>query len=247
MRIRATLAAFAGVMIAATSLTLAAPAGAAPTVAKTGDCYNITLKQAEAAALPEDLAPVPCTQAHTFEVTEAGLVPADVNAQTWSGEKCSWANINKQLGINKIRGGVISNPLKVSTFFFYDTAGNYQCGVGVKRFLGKKAPQFEMLKAPIAEIIDNDYTSLSTCYSSKNGAVPNKNPVSISCTSKKGWYQFALVSLDSLGAKFPGEDAIAAKLRAKCPGFNYATYPTAKQWNKAGNYGGCYYTITSVG
>ena len=88
-------------VVAASVLTGVAPVHAAPTAAapSVGDCFDLsdtrldmgTPAGADAAgtsAYWPDVEAVPCSLPHTFQVTEPGVVPQDVNAVEFSAVSC---------------------------------------------------------------------------------------------------------------------------------------------------------------
>jgi hypothetical protein len=200
----------------------------------------LTAGQLHADAMPPALTAVPCTAPHNFELTETGLIPAGMKALAWAGKKCSWLNVNRALGVNRLKNDAIKNPLRVSSYYFTD-GGTYQCGAGVTRMMGRGPAEAEMLSMDLKSVIKANRAWLRVCYSAAKNRLPNVNPVTVPCGEKPVWVKTYSVDLSSLGKTFPGETRIQQLLGQKCGRYNYGTWANIKEWSmKTTNYGSCY-------
>ena len=75
-----------------------------------GECYDLTDAASRSARSPAprrrrrgywaDADPVPCSEPHTFEVTESGAVPMDVNAFEFAAEQCGDLDVWNAVRVN---------------------------------------------------------------------------------------------------------------------------------------------------
>ena len=140
---------------------LTAPAGAAPvlrpaavTAPVVGECYDLTDARIEVGTLAgataagsegywSDVDPVPCTEPHTFEVTESDQLPMDVNAFEFAAQQCGALDVWNAVGVNRPVAGIVEDPLRIEprAYAVRQSPPSYVCGAVAVELDGRRPPR----------------------------------------------------------------------------------------------------------
>ncbi len=226
----------------------APPAAADAASPAVGECFLVADAQMDEEYWP-GLEPVPCAGPHSFEVTAAGRLPADVNAFTFAESQCDYRDVWSTLGINQATAGEVHDPVRIDAFWFAVRGGGsvlpgWVCGAGPVAFRGKAGAVLVPMTGSAAAMTPATRTSLLFCNSAKRGRGAFADPITVPCSTRPRWQVRTWIEWGQVYAAFPGEKVLAAGAAKRCgPGASYS-YPTRADWKDGSRRSFCY---TKVG
>lgn len=215
-----------------------------------GECYDLSEariaagSQAGAAALGTegywaDTEPVPCAEAHTFEVTEVGPLPADVDAFAFAERQCGSLDVWNAVGVNRPRAGIVRWPLRIESrsYALRLPLPGYVCGAVATggrvggRLSSATDPGVSILRlsSPIERLTDEQRAQLRYCLA----ATPAGRPAQAApapCSTRPRWQVASWVLWTAFYDAFPGRQALRERARQVCGKATVVSVPTAAQW-----------------
>lgn len=245
----------AGVLLLAavvlpTGCLLTAPAGAtptshvaAPTTPAVGECYDLsdarievgTLAGATAAGTEgywTDSVPVPCSDPHTFEVTESAQLPMDVNAFEFAAEQCGALDVWTAVGVNRPVAGIVENPLRIEprAYAVRQSPPSYVCGAVAVSLEGRRQPTAVTLTSAIERLSRRERASLRYCSSAVDGRSALAPAVTVPCSTRPRWQVRSWVVWTAFYDDFPGRAELRERATALCGVDAVVSLPTAASW-----------------
>ena len=183
---------------------LTAPAGAAPglrpaavTAPVVGECYDLSDARIEVGTLAgataagsegywSDVDPVPCTEPHTFEVTESAQLPMDVNAFEFAAQQCGALDVWNAVGVNRPVAGIVEDPLRIEprAYAVRQSPPSYVCGAVAVELDGRRPPRAVPLTSAIERLTRRERASLRYCSSAADGRGALAPAVTVPCSSQ---------------------------------------------------------------
>lgn len=220
----------AGAAVAVVAGLLWAPAAqAAPTV---GECYALSAEQARAGGWWPDASAVPCTQAHTFQVTEVGLIPADVDSLAFAADQCGSLDVWARLGVNPTVAGVVRHPVRIEarSFGLREMPPTYVCGAVLVGLNGRGSPTVVPLDAPVERLGRRSLAALRYCTSAQDDRGARAPMVSVPCSTRPRWEVSSWVVWTAFFDENPGRAALRARAEELCGAEAVFTLPSPGEW-----------------
>ena len=236
-------------ILAATAVMLPVlPAAAEPAARVTdgpivGECYDLTDEQASDDYW-DDVAPVPCTERHTFEVTETAMVPMDVNAIEFAEERCGFLDVWTAVGVNSSVAGVIEDPIRVESRSFYARPDHYVCGAVAVRFNGADPATLVTVSTAFDRMRLRTKRALRHCASAEDGRRAMSPPVTVRCSSRPRWQVTAWILWSALYDDYPGRRVLKRKAAVLCGPGTVTSVPPASSWDDGFPRSWCYRKVT---
>lgn len=229
MRRAAWLASTVVVVLATGALPSVAAPLAVPVV---GECYDLTDDQVAEGGYWSGAAAVPCTEPHTFEVTETGPVPMDVNAFDFATDRCGHLDVWTALRINGSKAGIIDDPLRVEARSFTSRPAptTYVCGAVVAQYNGRNPVTVVSIATPLDRLRPRARASLRHCSSAADDRPATAAPVTVDCTDRPRWQVRSWVLWSVLYDDFPGRTELRRHARELCGDVDEFSVPTAREW-----------------
>ena len=228
-------------------LLTAPPAASSPSVRPAvaplvGECYDLTDEVLQADGYWADTAPVPCSQPHTFQVTETGAVPQDVNAFEFAATQCGPLDVWTAVGVNGSTAGIVKNPLRIEprSFAIRQAAPAYACGAVAVSFNGRRPPAAVPLTSTIERLRPREEATLRHCSSAAGGRSAFAPPITVPCTSRPRWQVTSWIIWSALYDDYPGRAALRARAAELCGPDAVFTVPSAIAWDKKASRTWCY-------
>lgn len=234
-------------VVAVSVLTGVAPVHSAPAVATpgVGDCFDLSDSRldmgtpdgaaaAGAVAYWPDVDAVPCSQPHTFQVTETGVVPQDVNAFEFAAGQCGPLDVWNAVGVNRSPAGIVDDPLRVEarSFAVRQASPAYVCGAVAVRLNGREPATAVTLDSRIERLGRAERAALRYCSDVTEGRSPTAAPVTVPCTMRPRWQVTQWVMWTAFYDAYPGRGVLRERARALCGAGAVVTVPTATEWNE---------------
>jgi hypothetical protein len=224
------------------------PAVAEPAVNSTdgpivGECYDLTDQQASA-DLWDDAEAVPCTERHTFEVTETAPVPQDVNAIEFAEQRCGLLDVWTAVGVNASTVGVIEDPIRVESRSYYARPDHYVCGAVAVRYRGTDPATLVTLRTSFDRMRLRTKRALRHCASAEDGRRALSPPVTVRCASRPRWQVTAWILWSALYDDYPGRRVLKRRAAALCGPGTVVSVPPLASWEEGIPRSWCYRKVT---
>ncbi len=222
-------------VVVATALTFPVlPAVASPGALRAqdpvvGECYDLTDEQM-AAEYWVDTEPVLCTTPHTFEVTETGLVPMDVNAIDFAKDRCGLLDVWTAVGVNSSKAGVIEDPIRVESRSFYVRPDHYLCGAVAVEYNGADAATVVTVRTSFERLRLRATRALRHCSTAEDGRRALAPPITVPCSSRPRWQVSAWILWSALYDEYPGRRALKRRAAQLCGPGQVTSVPSAASW-----------------
>jgi hypothetical protein len=195
-----------------------------------GECYDLTDKQAEADDWT-DATSVPCTERHTFEVTETAPVPMDVNAIEFAEARCGLLDVWTAVGVNSSRAGIIEAPIRVESRSYYVRPDRYVCGAVAVKYNGTEPATLVSLPTSLKRLRPAAERALRHCASAEDGRRALAPPITVRCSSRPRWQATAWILWTALYDDYPGRRVLKRKAVELCGRARVGSMPTAASWD----------------
>lgn len=229
---------------------LTAPAGAAPvlrpaavTAPVVGECYDLSDARIEVGTLAgataagsegywSDVDPVPCTEPHTFEVTESDQLPMDVNAFEFAAQQCGALDVWNAVGVNRPVAGIVEDPLRIEprAYAVRQSPPSYVCGAVAVELDGRRPPRAVPLTSAIERLTRRERASLRYCASAEDGRGALAPAVTVPCSSRPRWQVRSWVMWTAFYDDFPGRAELRERASVLCGPGAVVSLPTAASW-----------------
>lgn len=226
-----------GVLTAALPSTLlGVPAVAAPVSTATrpivGECYDIPDDRLADVGWWVPATPVPCSQAHTFQVTETGPLPADVDALAFAASACGVLEAWTAVGVNTPMAGVITDPVRVEprSFAVRQQPGSYVCGAVAVQKNGLAPATAVRLDSPIDRLSRRERAELRHCSSAAEGRRALAPAITVPCSTRPRWQEEARVLWTAFYDEYPGRAALRSRATELCGPGTTISLPRAAAW-----------------
>jgi hypothetical protein len=227
---RRVLALLAAVGVALPVLPAAAAPSSGPAhVPVVGECYDLSDAQVSADYWT-DAEPVPCTQRHTYEVTEAALIPMDVNAITFARAQCGPLDVWTAVGVNSSSAGVIEDPIRIEPRSFYARPDRYVCGAAAVEYQGREDPAVVALTSSIELLRPRTRESLRHCSDAADGRSAFAPPITVPCSSRPRWQAVSWILWSALYDDNPGRAALKERAAELCGPDAVYSLPGRSSW-----------------
>ncbi len=246
---RASVVLLAAIVIP-TGLPIVSPASAAPArqvsapaTPLVGECYDLSDARIEAGTLAgataagaegywADADPVPCSAPHTFEVTESGPLPMDVNAFEFAAEQCGALDVWNAVGVNRPVAGLVADPLRIEprAYAVRQSPPSYVCGAVAVSLDGRRRPSAVALTSAIERLNRRERASLRYCSSAADGRSALAPDVTVPCSSRPRWQVRSWVMWTAFYDDFPGRAELRERAAALCDAGSVVSLPTAASW-----------------
>lgn len=227
---------------------LAGPVSAQPASRQTpavGECFDLsdarievgTLAGAKAAGTDGYWAqadPVPCTEPHTFEVTEAGRLPMDVDPFAFAAEQCGALGVWNAVGVNRPVAGIVENPLRIEprAYAVRQSPPGYVCGAVAVSLDGRRPPSAVVLTSSIERLSRRERAALRYCSSAADGRSAVVPAVTVPCSSRPRWQVRSWVMWTAFYDDFPGRAELRRRAGDLCGADVVVALPTAASWEE---------------
>lgn len=223
----------------------AAPAGqpAAPSVPAVGECYDLSDARIRAGTLAGAMAagaegywldadPVPCSEPHTFEVTESARLPMDVNAFEFAAEQCGALDVWNAVGVNRPVAGIVQDPLRIEprAYAVRQSVPSYVCGAVAVALDGRRPPSAVTLTSAIERLSRRQRAALRYCSSADGGRSALAPAVTVPCSTRPRWQARSWVMWTAFYDDFPGRAELRERADALCGAGTVRSVPTATAW-----------------
>ena len=214
----------------------------ADTMPGVGECYALDEGQLSATGWWPDVRPVPCSQEHTFEVTEIGPLPADVNAFEFADRQCTDLDAWAALGVNRPVSGLVPRPLRIESraFAVRDARGPYVCGAVVPVFNGLEDPTVASLESSVDALSRRDRFGLRYCSDAADGRRALAPPITVACGSRPRWEVISWVVWTAFYDGYPGRGELRERARELCGQARVVSVPSRAVWEQGMPMTWCY-------
>lgn len=223
----------AGAWLGVASAASAQPAlQAAPP--QVGDCFDVSDERLQAGGWWVETPAVPCTESHTFEVTETAILPADVNAFDFAADQCGALGVWAAVGVNMPTAGIVENPLRIEAraFAVRQPPAAYVCGAVAVWLNGRSPATAVALTSSIERLGRRAAASLRYCSAAVEDRGPLAPATTVPCGSEPRWQVASWVMWTAFYDDFPGRAALRARAARLCgPGATYSL-PSAASWEE---------------
>lgn len=232
-----------GALVAPPASAAPAKHSSAPIAPIVGECYDLSDARIEVGTLEGataagdggywvDTAPVACTAPHTFEVTESGLLPQDVNAFAFAAQQCGSLDVWNAVGVNRPMAGIVENPLRIEprAYAVRQSPPSYVCGAVALSFDGRQPPTAVSLTSSIERLGRRARAALRYCSSAADGRGPFEPPVTVPCSTRPRWQVITWVLWTAFYDDYPGRAALRQRADELCGPGAVASVPTAASW-----------------
>jgi hypothetical protein len=240
---RAAVTAFAAAAVLPLTLLAPTAAGAAPAaVPQVGECYDLSDELLQAGGWWGDVEPVPCSQEHTFEVTDMAVLPADVNAFDFAARQCGSLDVWAAIGLNVPAAGVVDDPLRIEarSFGVRQPPASYVCGAVAVTLNGTEPPTAVRVSAPFDRLSRRMQTALRHCSSAADGRRAQAPAITVPCTSRPRWQVESWVMWTAFYDDYPGRPALKRRASDLCGADAVATLPLGSAWEDGPPLTWCY-------
>ncbi len=224
--------ALAALTAAALALTVAPSAAAVPAaVPQVGECYDLQDEVLQAGGWWLETEPVDCAESHTFEVTETGPLPQDVNAFDFAARACGALDLWAALGINTPTAGLVKDPLRIEprSFGVRQAPASYLCGAVAVSLNGRRPSTAVPLTSSIRELTRRQRLALRYC-SEADGRRALAPAITVPCRTRPRWQVRTWVLWTAFYDDYPGRMQLLARAAELCgPRARFAV-PTATEW-----------------
>jgi hypothetical protein len=212
---------------------------AAPIV---GECHDVDDALLQEGGYWVDSIAVPCTEPHTFEVTETGAVPQDVNAFEFAQRQCGSLDVWTAVGVNRSTAGIVTDPVRVEprSFAVRQASPSYVCGAVAVSFNGRQPPTAVRLTSSIERLRPRARAALQHCSSAANDRSAFAPAITVPCSTRPRWQVASWIIWSALYDDYPGRAALRERAADECgPGAVFVV-PTAMSWEKGAARTWCY-------
>lgn len=230
--------------LAAPAVSAAPATHASATLAPAvGECYDLsdariqagTLEGATAAGADAywiESAPVACTSPHTFEVTESGQLPLDVNAFAFAAEQCGSLDVWNAVGVNRPMAGIVTDPLRIEprAYAVRQAPPNYVCGAVAVSLDGRRPPSVVTLTSSIERLGRKARAALRYCSSAADGRGALMPDVTVPCSTRPRWQAMSWVMWTAFYDDYPGRSVLRERAGELCGPGTVASVPSAASW-----------------
>lgn len=226
-------------LVLAGALLPALPAAAVATAASrtlptslpvVGECYALSDAEAAGDYWTED-DPVACSQPHTYEITEAALLPMDVDAIAFARERCGSLDVWTALGVNSSSAGIIENPIRIEPRAFSARPDHFVCGAVAVDYQGASPATLVPLTSSIERLRSRSKASLRHCADASDGRSALAPAVTVPCSSRPRWQATSWILWSALYDDNPGRAALRARATQLCGAGAVFSLPGAASWS----------------
>lgn len=217
----------------------ASAASAGPQV---GECYLLDQDVLTERGWWPDVSAVPCTERHTFEVTEVGPLPQDANAFDFARAQCGAPELWSALGVNLPLSGIVRSPLRVVPWSFAvrQAPGTYVCGGVALSYQGVADPIAIPLTTSIKDLSRRERSALRHCSDASNGRGALRPPVTVRCASRPSWLVTSWVIWKAFYDEYPGRVELRKRAKDLCGTDRVASLPSRADWDAGLPMTSCY-------
>jgi hypothetical protein len=229
---RSALALLTSALLGGTLLPLASAQALPAQVPQVGDCYDLSDETLVAGGWWGDAPAVPCTQAHTFQVTETGILPQDVNAFEFAARQCGPLDVWTEVGVNMPAAGVVADPIRIqaTSFAVRTPPASYVCGAVAITLNGSDAPTAISLTSPIERLTRRQERALRYCGSAADGRRALAPQQTVPCSTRPRWQVTAWVMWTAFYDEYPGRTVLRARAKQVCGSGTRVSVPSRAAW-----------------
>lgn len=234
-----------GLLVQAPASAVPTPHSAAAARPAVGECYDLSDARIEAGTLEGATAagadgywveadPVPCTAPHTFEVTEAGQLPMDVNAFEFAADQCGALDVWNAVGVNRPVAGIVTDPLRIEAraYAVRQSPAGYVCGAVAVSLNGRSRPSAVPLTSPIERLGRRARAALRYCSSAEDDRRALAPAVTVPCSTRPRWQVVSWVMWTAFYDDYPGRTALRDRAGELCGAGTVVSVPTASSWDE---------------
>ncbi len=196
-----------------------------------GECYVLTDAEAAGEDWPEGDA-VACNQPHTYEITEAALLPMDVDAVGFARQRCRSLDVWTALGVNSSSAGIIEAPIRIESRAFYARPDHFVCGAVAVEYQGRSPATLMQLTMSIERLRAGSKASLRHCADAADGRSALAPPVTVPCSYRPRWQVTSWILWSALYDDNPGRAALRARAAQLCGAGAVFSLPATWAWSE---------------
>jgi hypothetical protein len=199
-----------------------------------GDCFDLSDERLRSGGWWTQTPSVPCTQPHTYEVTETGILPADVNAFDFAADRCGSLDVWTAVGVNMPVAGVVGDPLRIEPWSFAvrEAPGSYVCGAVAVDFHGREPVTAVTLTSSIERLGRRASFALRYCSSAQDGRRATAPAITVPCTTRPRWQVAAWIVWTAFYDGYPGRAALRERATELCGPKAVFSLPPADAWGE---------------
>ena len=224
----------AGLAIPANALVPAVPAAASDRAPQVGDCFDLSDSVLQEGGWWPDVEPVPCTTPHTYEVTQVGLLPQDVDAFAFARDQCSALAVWTAVGVNQPVAGIVTDPVRIEprSFGVRRQPAAWVCGAVAVDFNGRSAPTAVQLDSPVEGLARRSTAGLRHCSSAADGRRALAPPITVTCSTRPRWQARTWIVWTAFYDDDPGRAELRARAAQLCGARAVASLPNPADWDE---------------
>ena len=219
----------AGLALPAVTATPAAATDRAPQV---GDCFDVPDAVLEEGGWWPDIDPVPCSEPHTYEVTQVGLLPQDVDAFAFARDQCSALAVWAAVGVNQPLAGMVADPLRIEprSFGVRRQPASWVCGAVAVDYNGRGARTAVRLDSPVEGLTRRASAGLRHCSSAADDRRALAPPVTVPCSTRPRWQERTWIVWTAFYDDDPGRAELRARAAVLCGPRAVVSLPSRADW-----------------
>lgn len=229
----------AAALAAGLSLPVALPATIAPAAAsertpQVGDCYDLSDVVLQEGGWWPDVDPVSCSAPHTYEVTQVGLLPQDVDAFAFAADQCSALAVWAAVGVNQPVAGVVTDPLRIEprSFGVRRQPASWVCGAVAVDLNGRAAPTAVRLDSSVEGLTRRAAAGLRHCSSAAGDRRALAPPVTVACSTRPRWQARTWIVWTAFYDDDPGRAELRARAAQLCGPRAVPSLPSPADWDE---------------
>lgn len=213
-------------------LVPAAPAAADGRSPQVGDCFDLPDAVLDEGGWWPDVDPVPCTAPHTYEVTQVGLLPQDVDAFAFARDRCSALAVWAAVGVNQPVAGLVADPLRIEprSFGVRQQPAGWVCGAVAVDYNGRAAPTAVRLDSRVEGLSRRSAVALRHCASADGDRRALAPPVTVPCSTRPRWQDRTWIVWTAFYDDDPGRAELRARAARLCGPRAVVSLPSPADW-----------------
>lgn len=206
-----------------------------------GQCFDLSDEQVQAAAWPVTDA-VPCTERHTVEVTEVGVIPAGADPEEFADEQCGALDVWTAVGVNVPVAGIVRDPVRIApaAFVVRGAPVRYACAAAAVAYDGDPVPTVVPLRAPLDRLGPRARAALRVCVAAGDARPDPAALVTTGCSTRPRWQATTWVLWTAFYDRYPGRFELRQRARDLCGARAVVTLPTAAEWGAGPPFTWCF-------
>ena len=185
---------------------------------------------------------VPCTDRHTVEVTEVGVIPAGANPEEFADEQCGALDVWTAVGVNVPVAGIVRDPVRIApaAFVVRGAPVRYACAAAAVAYDGDPVPTVVPLRAPLDRLGPRARAALRVCVVDGDARPDPAALVTTRCSTRPRWQATTWVLWTAFYDRYPGRVELRQRARDLCGARAVATLPTAAEWGAGPPFTWCF-------